>query len=212
MAGKIIADKLLSINKSITSVENNPEIQELLSVFGYTHERMEEGKKMIEKVNSLMTVKMEKYSDMELATDEFNNFWKNVYSIYMVTLKVVRVAFSEQTEMLQRFHAIGKRNRSLSGWLVDAITLYTNILNSQEALKVMSLYGYTAEKLDEEFQKVTEVERWINKRLNEKGMAQQATIERDEAFDTLCKWYSKFRAIARIALYEKPQLFEELKT
>jgi hypothetical protein len=57
---------------------------------------------------------------------------------------------------------------------------------------------------------VNEVENLHSKQLSEKGEAQQSTIERDKAFDELCKWYSSFRAIARIALYEKPQLLEAL--
>ncbi|MDR1583443.1 MAG: hypothetical protein LBS55_09360, partial [Prevotellaceae bacterium] len=47
-----------------------------------------------------------------------------------------------------------------------------------------------------------------SKQLSEKGKAQQSTIERDKAFDELCKWFSSFRAIARIALHDKPQLLE----
>jgi hypothetical protein len=83
-------------------------------------------------------------------------------------------------------------------------------LNSPEALEVMGRYGYTLEKLNSEFQDVSEVERLHSKQLSEMGTAQQSTVERDEAFDSLCKWYSKFRAIARIALYDKPQLLEAL--
>jgi hypothetical protein len=46
--------------------------------------------------------------------------------------------------------------------------------------------------------------------LKEKGEAQQSTLDRDEAFDELCKWFSSFRSIARIALFDKPQLLEAL--
>lgn len=205
-----MAAKLLKMNEGISGVENNPEIQEKLNPFGYTFEHISEGRILLDRATGLMTAQVKGYSKQYLAYGEFGKFWKSVYGVYMITLKVVRVAFTGEPEMLQRFNATGERNRSLSGWLRDAKILYTNLLNSPEALDVMGRYGYTFEKLNSEFQDVSEVERLHSKHLSEMGNAQQSTVERDEAFDALCKWYSNFRAIARIALYEKPQLLEAL--
>jgi hypothetical protein len=210
MTGKLIAEKLLGIKNFILGIEKNPEIQEKLNAFGNVNERINEGKSLYEKVTNLMTIQVEVYSDQYLATSDFSKFWRSVYSNYMVILKIIRVAFNDQPELLSRFNAIGKRNKSLSGWLRDATILYTNLLKNQEALEVMAQYGYSYEKITKEFQDVTKVEEMHSKQLSEKGTAQQSTIERDQAFDELCKWYSKIRAIARIALYDKPQLLEAL--
>jgi hemoglobin-like flavoprotein len=210
MNGKVIAGKLLNIKNFIQGIEKNPEIQEKLNAFGNINERLNEGKNLCEKVTNLMTTQVEIYSDQYLATSDFSKFWKNAYGNYMVILKIIRVAFNEQPELLTRFNAIGKRNKSLSGWLRDAIILYTNLLNSQDALDVMAEYGYSFEKISKEFQDISKVEELHSKQLHEKGTAQQTTLERDQAFDELCKWHSKMRAIARIALYDKPQLLEAL--
>jgi hypothetical protein len=210
MNGKFIATKLHSIENGILGVEKNPEIQEKLIPFGYTPERMGEGKGLLNKVTRLMTTQVEERSDQLIATDELVKSRITAYSDYMITLKVVRVAFVGQPELLQRFNATGRRNKSLSGWLRDARIFYTNLLNSPDALAVMVGFGYSAERLEKELQAVNAVEDLHSKRLSEKSGAQQATIERDEAFDELAKWYSSFRAIARIALYDKPQLLEAL--
>jgi hypothetical protein len=210
MNGKVIATKLHSIENSILGVQNNPEIQEKLNAFGYTPPRIDEGKRLLDKVNSLMTANVEEYSDQYVATDKADKLCKTTYANYMVTLKVTRVAFVGQPEILKRFNATGKRNKSLSGWLRDSRILYNNLLNSPEALTVLAQFGYSAEKLNNELAAVNEVENLHSKQLSEKGEAQQSTLERDKAFDELCKWFSSFRAIARIALYEKPQLLEAL--
>jgi hypothetical protein len=210
MNGKIIAEKLLNIEDAILGVQNNPKIQEMMSLLGYTPEQMKEGKMLLDKVTTLMTVQVEGYSNQYLASEGFHKLWKSTYGNYMVTLKVIRVAFNGQVELLERFNAVGRRNRSLSGWLRDARILYTNLLNSSSSLDVMARYGYTVEKLTKEFQGVTEVEQLHSKQLSEKGTAKQSTLDRDKAFDELYKWYAGFRAIARIALYETPQLLDAL--
>jgi hypothetical protein len=137
MNGKIITKKLLSVKNFILGIEKNPEIQEKLNVSENVTERINEGKRLSEKVTNLMTTQVEVYSDQYLATSDFSKFWKSVHGCYMVVLKVIRVAFNEQPELLARFNATGKRNKSLSGWLRDATILYTNLLNNQEALDVM---------------------------------------------------------------------------
>jgi hypothetical protein len=210
MNGKVIAVKLHNVENGILGAKNNPEVQERLNVYGYTSERIEKGKQLLDKVIGLTSAQVEEYSDQYIATDELGKHWDSSYSKYMITVKVVRVAFNGQPELLQRFNAIGRRNRSLSGWLRDARILYTNLLNSPEALEGMAKFGYSVEKLNGELAEVNEVENLNSKRLIEKSAAQQSTAERDEAFDTLYKWYSDFRAIARIALYDKPQLLEAM--
>ncbi|MDR1895230.1 MAG: hypothetical protein LBR10_00375 [Prevotellaceae bacterium] len=210
MTGKIIAIKLHKMKNGILGVQNNPEIQDKLRAFGYTPERIAEGKELLDKTSQLMTVQVEEYSDQYLATGELGKLWTAAYSSYMITLKVLRVAFNGQPELLQRFNATGKRNKSLSGWLRDAGILYNNLLKSPESLSVIAGFGYSVERLQQESQAVDEVENLHIKQLSEKSAAQQATLERDKAFDELCKWYGDFRAIARIALYNKPQLLEAL--
>jgi hypothetical protein len=210
MTGKIIATGLHKIENGILGVQNNPEIQNRLSAYGYTPERIAEGKRLLDKTLQLMTAQVEEYSDQYLATGELGKLWTAAYADYMITLKVTRVAFNGQPELLQRFNATGKRNKSLSGWLRDSRILYTNLLNSPEALSVMAGFGYSAERLYAELQAVNEVENLHSRQLSEKSAAQQATLERDRAFDELSKWYGDFRAIARIALYDKPQSLEAL--
>ena len=73
------------------------------------------------------------------------------------------------------------------------------------------LAGKNWEKAYSEYMVVLkDIEELHSNQLEKKGEAQQSTLERDKAFDDLTNWYSDFRAIARIALYEKPQLIEAL--
>jgi hypothetical protein len=210
MDGKIIATKLHSIENAISGALDNPEIQMKLGAFGYTPEQIVTGRRLLEKVVHLMTTQAKKYGGQYGATGEQDKFLETTYSRYMVTVKVSRVAFKGKTDMLASLGLIGKRPRSLSGWLRSARILYSNILETPDALEVLARFGYTAERLQAELHDVEEVERLHVKQLGEKSAAQQSTQQRDEALDELCNWFSDFRAIARIALYDDPQLLEAL--
>ncbi|MDR0756698.1 MAG: hypothetical protein LBF85_02510 [Tannerella sp.] len=204
-----IAARLHSIENGISGALNSPEILERMNRYGYTAERIAEGERLLTGAKQQVALHAEEYSGQYVATGEVGQLWPEAYSDYMITLKVVRVAFRRQPGKLQEFNATGRRNRSLSGWLNDARVLYTN-LQTPEALNVMTGYGYTPERLQREQQKVEDVAALHVKQLGETGEAQQSTKDRDKAIDDLCDWYSDFRAIARVALYDKPQLLEAL--
>jgi hypothetical protein len=204
------AARLHNMENGISGVQNNPEIQERMTQYGYTPERVAEGLLKLANVKRLTAFHAEEYSEQYVATGKLGKAWTATYSKYMITLKVVRVAFHRESGKLQDFRATGQRHRSLSGWLNDARIMYTNLQETPGALETMMQYGYTVERLQEEQQQVEEVAQLHSQQLEETGGAQQSTQDRDHVFDELCDWYSDFRAIARVALYDKPQLLEAL--
>jgi hypothetical protein len=210
LEGNFIARKLHSIKNAIFGALGSVEILKKLAVFGYTTERINEGKTMWENVNHLMTNQVKEYSLQYTATDEQEKFLKTTYAQYMVIVKVCRIAFKKHPDILSGLVVVGKRSRSLSGWLRHARVLYSNLLEIPGALEIIAAYGYPAEQLYKELENIAEVENLHVKQLGGKSAAQQSTQKRDEALDELCDWYSDFRAIARIALYDDPELLEAL--
>ena len=77
-------------------------------------------------------------------------------------------------------------------------------------IEKMSAFGITQEKLEAGKSLVEQTETAKASQEKEKGEAQQATLDRDNAVDALDEWMGDFIAIARIALEEKPQLLEKL--
>jgi hypothetical protein len=210
MQGEIIAKKLHSIGNTLSGVLKSPEIQKKLGRYGYTNERILVGKNLWDKTNSLMTKQVKEYGNQYAATDEQEKFFSSTYSQYMIVVKIGRVVFKKQPDMLATLGLTGFRSRSLSGWLRDARILYGNILDTPSALEAMTDFGFTAQQFQDELQNVQKLEDLHSNLLIGKSAAQQATQERDKAFDELCDWYSDFRAVIRVALYDNPQLLEAL--
>jgi hypothetical protein len=178
--------------------------------YGYTPERLTEGKTLLESAKGTKASHVAEYSDKYVATNEVGKRFTSAYGQYMITLKVTRVALKKQPELLTRFKATGKRRRSLTGWLSDATIFYSNLLESEEAIVALSKFGITPERLRKEQELVKEIEDLHSQQLVEKGEALQATKDRDKLIDEIGDWYSDFRAIARVALFDKPKLLEAL--
>jgi hypothetical protein len=104
----------------------------------------------------------------------------------------------------------GERKESQSGLLAQLNQFYTNLSGNTEWLEKMAGYGITAEKLAAAKALALEAEEALNRQKVEMGEAQDATLRRDRAADTLQEWYSDFIAIARIALEDNPQYLEML--
>jgi hypothetical protein len=205
-----LAAKLHSMENGIEGVNSSPEILTKMAVYGYTPEKVQKGKNLLERAKRLTVAQKGGYGGQYAATDELGKAWTGAYATSMVTVKVARVAFKGQPDMLKRLNITGERNRSLSGWINDARIMYGNIIDSPEAMDVLAQFGYTPEKIAAELAAVEQVAALHVKRLAEKSEAQQSTVERDKAIDDLCNWYSDFRSIARIALFDNPQLLEAL--
>ena len=207
---RTIASKLHQMEDGIWGVKNNPEIQLRMSRYGYTPDRIAEGEALLSEAKGQVADHAGKYGHKYVATEELDKMRKASHRDYMITLKVVRVVFRQRPGQLMEFNAVGRRRRSLSGWLNDARVLYTNLLNNSDALTEMENYGYTVERLEVEQQQVEQVAAFYSKRLGEMGKAQQLTQDRDRAIDAACEWFSDFRTIVRIALYDRPQWIEAL--
>ncbi|MDR0606059.1 MAG: hypothetical protein LBG80_17370 [Bacteroidales bacterium] len=207
---KSIAKKIHSVEEAIKGASSSQEIIDILTAHGYPPEEIRKAEIMLENVKHLTSTQVEDYSDKYAANELVNKEWNTSYSLYMIILKIVRVVFKDEMDMLKRFKATGKRRRSLSGWLNDANIFYSNILDTPAAIERLQRYGYTYERLQKEYDGIKKVEDLHSRKLAEKGEAQQSTVERDKAFDELYNWYSDFRAIARVAFYDKPQLLEAL--
>jgi hypothetical protein len=210
MNKRLFSSKVHEIGIAIKGALGNSEILNRLEPFGYTAEKITEGKELLDRVNQLTAHQVLEYGNQYGFTDEQEIFFGTTYGKYMVAVKISRIAFKNQPDILSSLKVIGERPRSMSGWLHSARILYTNLLELPNAFETISRYGYTEERIKKELQDVETVEELRLKQLRGRSAAQTATRKRDEAFDELCNWFSDFRAIVRIALYDNPQLLEAI--
>ncbi|WP_109830826.1 hypothetical protein [Reichenbachiella versicolor] len=210
MNNQTIDGQLLFAQNAITNAIQTPGIAEPLAEFGYDNDRLIEGQAKYLKAADLQTKQIKEYGEQYSATDALNQSRDLAGKLYMTHLKIARVALKGQRGVMESLQMIGRREKSLSGWLREAKAFYKNALAIPEVVPAMSRFSITAEKLQDGLDKISDVESKYNAQLKEKGEAQTATQLRDEAFDDLQEWMGDFLEISKIALEEQEQYLEIL--
>ena len=203
-------DRLLAAQIAIDNSLSDAEIQPFLAEYGYDAAKIGAGKALYDTAQDLHQIQIKEYGEQYAATDELKAKWDKGNAVYMRHIKVSRVAFENDRAAYHKLDLGGKRKVSLSGWLAQSKQFYINALADSNVLTELAEFCITQAKLEAGKQLVDETEAANADQKKEKGEAQQATIDRDEAIDNLEGWMSDFIAIARIALEDKPQLLEKL--
>lgn len=87
---------------------------------------------------------------------------------------------------------------------------YQFLDTTEKLLTPLKQLKITEQEIKKQLQLLTDVEQAYADYQKEKGESQQATKDKNDAFDALDKWVMRFFKVAKIALEDRPQLLESL--
>ncbi len=209
-AKKNLTTTMALIGQGINGAMANPDIMNRLKAFGYTEEKMNTGKTLFDEMQLEIITHQKEYGEQYSAYEVVESLLETQQKDYKQMRDLCRIGLKNKEGALHSLRATGSRKRSISGFIENARILYANLLQQPEYLKTMSTFGITIEKLTTALDGIQQLETAYQNLLKERGEAQDSTIKRDKIFDSLYDWYSDFRAVARIALADNPQLMESL--
>ncbi len=202
--------KMALIGQGINGAIANLDIMNRLKTFGYTEEKMTAGKTLFDQTQSEIIAHEKEYGEQYSTYETVENLWEPLQKDYKQMRDLCRIGLKNREGALHSLRATGSRKRSVSGFIEDARILYTNLMEQPEYLQTMSAFGIAKDKLTTALKGIQQLETAYQNYLKERGEAQDSTVKRDRLFDSLYDWYSDFRAVARIALADNPQLMEAL--
>lgn len=203
-------ERLLRAHVAIENAITDADIQNEMSEYGYTREKLEKGMALYNEARALVIDQRDQYGAQHDSTEVINNTWKDADDRYMKTLKVARIALRDDRDAQTSLMFSGARKRSFSGWTDMAFTFYVNLLNKPEWITAMGEFGYDEPKLQNEHDQVLALMKTNANQEKRKGAAQHKTKARDAKLDELDQWMRDFKSIAQIALEENPQWQEKL--
>jgi hypothetical protein len=215
--GPAMSKKSIPFEKNLhfikTALENSlsdESVKAELSKFGYTEEKIKEGKKLFTEAEALAFSQKKEYSEQIKATKNFNDAWDAAREMYYVASKTAQVAFKNNPDAKKLLGLDAERKQSISGWLSQTNLFYSNLISSNDLINEISKYGYSKEKLESKFKVCENVSSLNIIQAKESGEAQDSTKVRDDKIDELFSWISDFKKIAKLALRAHPQWLEKI--
>ncbi len=187
-----------------------PSVSESLTKFGYDPEKLNQGKILLNEVESLIARQKREYGDQYNATDAMYKNYEEGRSLYMQHVKLARLALKKDPALGKSLQLQGERKKTISDWLTQARIFYENALNQDEVIEALNRFGIDKFALERGRELVDKVAKAMAEQRKEMGDAQSSTSAKYQAMNALNEWVSELKAVARIALQDDPQQLEAL--
>ena len=210
MSKMTVAEFLYQSGLRINNSMNDEAVLSAVSQFGYTPEKLETGKILLDESVASCEKFDKEHGDVSKAFDDRNGEKEKVSKLYRQYFTVAQIVFKNDPSAQVALELSGRRAGSLSGWIKQIRSFYKNLLANEGWITAMQEFGVTVERLNTGIDGLNRVENYAEVIMREKGDAQNATVERDKKIDELAEWVSDYEKIAEIALLDDPQLLEKL--
>ncbi|CEN40998.1 hypothetical protein CAPN010_18480 [Capnocytophaga cynodegmi] len=181
-----------------------------LAEYGYDDAKIAEGKALYDEARKTFDANIKETREETSASLAFQEKYQNVQKKYSTHRKKARIVFEDNEEALRQLKLKGSAARAIAAAMEEMRAFYQLLDTTPNLLTPLKQLKINEEDIKNQLQELPEVEKAYATYLQEKGESQQATRDKNKAFETLDKWVSKFHKVAKIALEDRPQLLEAL--
>ena len=203
-----ISEYLLEAAVAIDNVSAAPEVQASLAEVGYDAARLAAGKALLTRASALNNQQDSQSGDQVNATSAKDAAWQQADDLYMKQVKLARIAVKKPGDR-GKLMLEGDRKHKFAGWVEQAGEFYAHAFEP-EILAQLGTVNLSEAKLQDGKALADAVIAAHKAQTTAIGDKQNATDERDQAFDDLAAWMSDYLAAARVALEDHPQWMEKL--
>ncbi|WP_172917669.1 hypothetical protein [Capnocytophaga canis] len=181
-----------------------------LAEYGYDDAKIAEGKALYDEARKTFDANIKETREETSASLAFQEKYQNVQKKYSTHRKKARIVFEDNEEALRQLKLKGSAARAIASAMEEMRAFYQLLDTTPNLLTPLKQLKINEQDVKNQLQELPEVEKAYATYLQEKGESQQATRDKNKAFETLDKWVSKFHKVAKIALEDRPQLLEAL--
>jgi hypothetical protein len=204
------AETLEEYRVSFENADNQPEIAAAMAEYGYDEATITVGKNLLTETRQVFDANQTEKDEAMASSNDLKEKRRKLERTYSKHRRLAKVVFLKDPVTAVRLAITGEIPKDYISWLETAKKLYTVALADTGIQTKLSRLGITTDDLNAATVQISDLEAARALYLKEVGESQQATKTKDAAFAKMDSWMRDFRAVARIALEDKPQLLEAL--
>jgi hypothetical protein len=204
------SDFLERVRVALTNAESHKEIKSLIAEFGMDSTEVAIGWKVYNKAKDAWILNTKEDGERKIASNDYKKIFSELDSLFKRHRDFVLIYFKKQPDILISLGVKGSYPSTYSDFFDKSKMFYQTIKDDKQIQNELKRIKITPKIATDCLLMHNEL---LSKRANydkEDGESQDSTVLKNIALIELKEWIEDFDAIAKIALYDKPQLLEVL--
>ncbi|CEN50921.1 hypothetical protein [Capnocytophaga canimorsus] len=190
------------------TLENNSKIAEKLDDYGYSQSEIAKGKTLYEKAQAQYGSNKKETEKERVAYLNFKQKMDETSKSYREHRNKAKLIFKNNEEAKVRLALKGSPSKSIVA-LLEEMTLFYKNLAEQEALRTpLERVKITQQIITEKQLEIAQTKDLYAIHSQEKNESEQATKDKNKAFEALDKWTRELYSYAKYALADEPQFLQ----
>lgn len=190
------------------TLENNSKIAEKLDDYGYSELEIAKGKALYEKAQAQYGSNKKETEEERVAYLNFKQKMDETSKSYREHRNKAKLIFKNNEEAKVRLALKGSPSKSIVA-LLEEMTLFYKNLAEQETLRTpLERVKITQQIITEKQSEISQTKDLYAIYSQEKNESEQATKDKNKAFEALDKWTRELYSYAKYALADEPQFLQ----
>lgn len=176
----------------------DPIIKTKIEPFGYTTEKLDEGKSLYEAVETLAEAQRTEYAELYTTSRFFIQKRHEAEDNLNAMRKISKYAFRKNPKAFNILKLSNQLPDNFSDWQQIAMYFYKRLQKHHDWIILLSAFGITTYIISQYLAEIDELKTLQEVRQRETGDAQRSTLVRNAKFEELKTWYVDLRDLSKI--------------
>lgn len=200
-----IGDYVDAVSNLMRVATENRHIVSAMAEVGFSGQKLQEGSLLYDDFLSVVNKHEGVTRHKKLVNEQRNQLHRSLKKEYMRAVKIARIAFHDQPDLLASMSLDGERARIMDLWVMQVEKLARHLKGDGSSMAVLQGYGITPEfvvSLDQQRQRLVDLSE--KKSSMEEELA-ALTRQKKTSMVKFQRWVSDYVKIARIRFESEPE-------